>query len=370
MEQLDLVIDPRESDLSLLVQLDGPVRLTGVAGAPSLERMRGELALRSSHPLPSPGPAASPIPVELVRLGLYSLGSGDASPWGEISLAGTAGTGSVEATGPRAWTARIELTARVTYMQLAAARQPRLEPDSQTAPSVSFTGFVELALRLADDFDLDDEATLERGLRVELGQLALQAGDGVLRRFDFDLGDSPAFPLAGSADPILVLPLLPVFFPFGTDRRTGSNWTTQLQAARDVWGRCGIELDAPRTLNSMQPLGDTDDLAAITSSHPTTGAIEVYLVTGVQNGFAHWVPDGIAAIVLPDRSQVDLHLLAHEIGHVLGLCHPQGDDCTQPLQAGAGSSVLTPRRPIAAGNPPANCAIARGLGGQPLLRTK
>lgn len=91
---------------------------------------------------------------------------------------------------------------------------------------------------------------------------------------------------------------------------------------------------------------------------PSVSAVEVYLVDRLLDepggGITHGCRTPDSFIILEIRkAENNRYLLAHEVGHVLGLMHPDGGGCPGAA-AGATCSVMVPDVPNSVRNPGAN----------------
>ncbi len=130
-----------------------------------------------------------------------------------------------------------------------------------------------------------------------------------------------------------IVDLQPVAFKTGaTDPSpTGTTWLTRLAESQTVWNKLGVSFNALSTVEVIEAANKTagSDHAgrdAIRATRSGTG-VEVFMVDNdiADAGGAATVLGGSsdAKIVLADRGTSDT-LLAHELGHVLGLGHPPG----------------------------------------------
>jgi len=127
---------------------------------------------------------------------------------------------------------------------------------------------------------------------------------------------------------------------------TGKEWKTQLQKARTLWQKCGIDLEfqeityivSSKRKISLDPIiirGDID---------PEPFTLEVYFAASELadgGGDALSCGSALAAIVVSDKSTSNQNLVAHEVGHILCGIHPT-DDLTLGTWRGDTDSVLEP----------------------------
>jgi len=138
---------------------------------------------------------------------------------------------------------------------------------------------------------------------------------------------------------------------------TGVTWTRRLNSANQIWGKVGVTFNDIGAVTIDTPLKSTGDTAAeqaaIAALRTGTG-VEVFLAdndiqSGDPTGSGGAVTFGPLAalcgpgkIVMADRGTSDT-LLAHELGHILGIQHPgtppnPGDPGT--IMVGSGSHSI------------------------------
>ncbi len=98
---------------------------------------------------------------------------------------------------------------------------------------------------------------------------------------------------------------------------------------------------------------------------PSPDAVEVYFVDRLSDepggGITHLCRTVDAFVILEiEKAWNNKYLLAHELGHVLGLAHPDGGGCPGTA-AGAQCSVMVPDTPNSARNPASNFAVVDTL---------
>lgn len=122
------------------------------------------------------------------------------------------------------------------------------------------------------------------------------------------------------------LDLQPVFLRTdATDANpTGTSWTRRLNKANEIWGKLGVVINDLGAVTIDTPLKNTGasyaEFNAIRALRNGTG-VEVFLVDNditFLGGAGTWV--GCDATVMSDSGTSDT-LLAHEVGHTLGLGH-------------------------------------------------
>jgi hypothetical protein len=162
------------------------------------------------------------------------------------------------------------------------------------------------------------------------------------------------------------LKLRPVFFKTGANdpAPTGTSWNTQLAKAREIWGRCCLDLvEMPVHFVFDPALKVSQNAHQIRSAFedPAPDIIEVFLVDSnlPSGGGATFSPGaGLAKIVITDRNAGNPTLLAHEIGHVLSLLHPESPPSPPSWIADPGTVLEpsgSPSRPSPERNTLLNC---------------
>lgn len=147
--------------------------------------------------------------------------------------------------------------------------------------------------------------------------------------------------------------LQPVFFKCGNRDAdpTGSTFYTQLSKANEIWSKLGVTfttkspviLDDCTNKTNGTTLADRNTIRALRSG---TG-IEVYFVdndlAGVGGGAT--IATGASSNVIVSDFGTSVTLLAHELGHVLGLGHPPGSaDAGTIMQPSGSHSSPNPER--------------------------
>ena len=136
---------------------------------------------------------------------------------------------------------------------------------------------------------------------------------------------------------------------------TGGSWASRFSTSNTIWGKLGVTFtqlaavtltDAHKTQGSNQ--AESQAIAALHSG----AAVEVFVVDNDvtwRGGALTFFPLGPASkVVMSDRGTSNT-LLAHELGHVLGLMHPgdgtPNDGAPRTVMQGSGShSAANPTR--------------------------
>jgi hypothetical protein len=144
-----------------------------------------------------------------------------------------------------------------------------------------------------------------------------------------------ALPCADQGFPREV-PLQPVFFvdvPYISGSislpdlfNTGQTWEGRLVEARALWGKLGVtfKVSNPVTVTSqLKTRGESPlQYPAIRKTYSGAG-VEVFMMDNDVASDGGGVSQGNENVILSDRGTSDT-LLAHELGHILGLHHPNG----------------------------------------------
>lgn len=147
--------------------------------------------------------------------------------------------------------------------------------------------------------------------------------------------------------------LQPVFFTCGANDPdpTGGSFFTQLTKANEIWSKLGVTFttNSPVTLNDClnKTNGTTEaEQNAIGNLHSGAG-IEVYYVDNnlASAGGGSTLSAGNASNVVLSDFGTSETLLAHELGHVLGLGHPPSNaEAGTIMQPSSSHSVANPER--------------------------
>jgi hypothetical protein len=327
-------------------------------------RARGELILEAlaDHPT-SRG-------LRVVRFGLAAT-SVDAKrgPTGVITLTGTSGGGVVRPAA-RASHLRVQIDCTINYESLDRARGvvadhacyyiPVVEPAAASIEAdVTIVG-AELALtngRLhvacaAGGFNEIHAVvvTIDKAILRPLGRIATRyrvGGPGEWQLLE-DANTDPSVCVQTDSRQLTLQPV-----GFRTDETdpapTGGTAAAQFAKAQAVWEKACITLQVnPIVLITDAALKTSSDLTAIRNAFtdPDPSVIEVFFVANslplIGGGSAGGIGLASCKPVIAEPNSGNPVLLAHELGHVLGLQHPSAisnsDDGT--VMAPAGSAML------------------------------
>lgn len=193
-------------------------------------------------------------------------------------------------------------------------------------------------------FPPNRRATISANLNVPPPPVC--ANPGVLR--DLDL--QPVFLRTGPADP----------------NPTGVRWRTMFNEANVIWGKIGVRFHELTPITVDTPLKSSGRTAAerTTIRGLRTGAgVEIFMVAnhlgpGFPGGADTLPPIGAGCgatgnIVISDIGTSDT-LLAHELGHILGLDHPTAGP---PFNPGEANTILEPSGSDSTPNPTRNTMV-------------
>jgi hypothetical protein len=164
--------------------------------------------------------------------------------------------------------------------------------------------------------------------------------------------NGPPAPVAGNARTVDVQP---VFFKSSAADAapTGGSWAGRFAQSNTIWGKLGVTFNALATVTLVDAArktagNDITEYNNIRAARNGAG-VEVFMVDNDINflGGGGTIQGGTAnaQIVLSDRGTSNT-LLAHELGHVLGLGHPPG--------GADANTIMTPTGSHSAANPTRN----------------
>jgi hypothetical protein len=288
--------------------------------------------------------------ISIARLGI-AAGSVDArgASTGTISVVGRSGRGIAEI-GEQTVSLRLEVESELNYESLDRARGiktdvtcyyvPAMEPAVVVIEGELLTEKRELAFARGSVRMAAAAGELEEihALEIELEYARLEPIDSP--RAVYRLGDRGEWaPLddANTDANVCVqvnrrrLVVQPVGFRSSATDPTPSGGTAaaQVATAQSVWGKSCIEFQVAAThLITDATLKTSSDLAAIRAAYTDAdpGVIEVFFVEnslpGVGGGSAGAIGVASCKPVIAEPNSGNPVLLAHELGHVLGLFHP------------------------------------------------
>jgi len=120
---------------------------------------------------------------------------------------------------------------------------------------------------------------------------------------------------------------------------SGSSSSAQLTVAQTIWNKCCIEFDInPIHYVTNSSLKTSSNIANISNSytHPDVDTIEIFfvdnLLTAVGGGTAQAIGVASQKLVIAEPNSGNPVLVAHELGHALGLLHPNSSDPGSVMQ--------------------------------------
>ncbi len=181
------------------------------------------------------------------------------------------------------------------------------------------------------------------------------AGAGVGAGIGAAIGSAVGGAAAGQAGNARSVDLQPVVFRNdATDAApTGGSWSRRLTGSNTIWGKLGVSFNdaSPVTIDNstLKTAGsDRAERDAIRASHSDASKVCVFLTDNdlADAGGGGTVGGGAPGgkIALSDRGTSDT-LLAHELGHILGLDHPPaGADANTVMEPSSSINVDNPTR--------------------------
>jgi hypothetical protein len=136
---------------------------------------------------------------------------------------------------------------------------------------------------------------------------------------------------------------------------SASSAAAQLTLAQTIWAKCCIDIEVrPTILITNATLKTSSDIAAIKAAYtdPAANVIEIFFVQntlpGIGGGTACAIGVASQKLVIAEPNNGNPVLVAHEIGHALGLLHPPSSDFGTVMQPTGsamhpGTEFVTPR---------------------------
>ncbi|HEX9943264.1 MAG TPA: hypothetical protein VGG03_14685 [Thermoanaerobaculia bacterium] len=307
-----------------LIEVDEVARYKVSSEEEGTERTRGQIILEVLET------GADRIDVEVARLGLWLVG---AMGTGAIGVGPASGKGSIIEREGGQLSLTLNFLAEVVYEQITRQRPyVVLAPDDFRIPPELFRGVLRTDLQMSKPGKGRGEFRIVSG-RVRLTHRMQEGALGLLQRL--------AFPLRNLGMRLIPREGLKRSIPLrlvqirdnANDPPTGVLWQDQLAEARGIWGKCCIELalmeNEPPAIIERQDLRRSDDPQLVAESFNQAGRVLVFFVDNelANHGGARTFGGGtlVAKVVITEQSRQNLHLLAHELGHVFDGSHPGYD---------------------------------------------
>lgn len=128
---------------------------------------------------------------------------------------------------------------------------------------------------------------------------------------------------------------------------TGGSWSRRFRLSNTIWNKLGVQLTAASAVTITDPVlksagSNRAERDSIRAAHDDASKVCVFLTDNdlADAGGGGTVGGGAAGakIALSDRGTSNT-LLAHELGHVLGLGHPPGDADANTIMEASGSNA-------------------------------
>lgn len=248
---------------------------------------------------------------------------------------------------------RVEYQLMLDYDLLEARiSQRKVAVDAWVLPQERLTG------------GLDGQFTKLLGAQTTTNSLAgtgratlVNALLGPIRAIELNLAALPASVVSGSCMPkgLRTLPLQPVFIGSGPNdvTATGRSLESFVEHAEAIWRKACVtfEIREPMYVGNaaykvLTEAGSVDLRAEVNDDD----AIEIFFIEswdpiGTYGGGATWASGSARAKIITADNNIDqnppsLNHLAHELGHVLGFCHPDADECSDPMVRAAPGTVM------------------------------
>lgn len=326
--------------------------------------------------------------LRLARLTMFSEGAQLRGHTGKLFLEGIGGGTFFALPFSARWIVNLDLSATMVYRALGrrlpgmgrGLDEEDLEQELDVRVSEDLRGHLEMVLVAQDS---DDSNTR---WRIITGRLRLIATRKVWAFFDelmFDFSprrgeiretfSGAVIHRAATADvaPSTARTLWLKPFGFASNAMTtGRTWETQLEEAKRFWEGCCLKIESePLTILSLPELVASREFSSIynqaldhIADHSRVdwrlNAVEVFinngpLAKGGGTTFLYRNDDGaLALVIMTDLAEQNSHLLAHELGHVLGGTHPNETPSPRSgLWKGELNTVLEPSDSLSRLNP-------------------
>lgn len=341
--------EPRPNRSHLLIPVKGTARIETSVGAAET-RVSGELVVELL------GDNAARQGVRLIRFGLAASGvEARNGPTGTITVLGDEGSGTaVQARATQRL--EIELPGRINYESLDRARGrtvdkgcyylPAFEPCS-TRVSLDLAerkGFFSVRkgrlVTVCAAHEFEEILTLEIDLSgAEIRPIRDGTGEA---HFD---ANTPYDPCVGVNRRVLTCKPVAFRDNAGDPSPSGNTIAAQFATAQTVWAKACIDITFLATeMITDATLKTSNNPTAIRASYtdPDPNVIEVYfvdnLLPGIGGGSAGAIGVASCKVVMAEPNAGNPVLLAHELGHVLGLLHPPGSDAGSVMQPTGGAN--------------------------------
>jgi hypothetical protein len=292
-------------------------------------------------------PADGVLPVQVRRVGLYSL---DLAQWqnttGSIQVTASAGEGSISADGTRL---QLTFSAEVSYAELTNEGYQNLVQQDEgvrVAPTRQLSASLGGAIQAGDGIgalDVTGVSLTFRGADPAGAPLNLLIGATGLLTVSTPPSPCPGTQMPGKGGVIQVRKIY--FRNTGPQPvETGRYFAVQLQNANAEWQRCClkiIEAGPPvEILNSQAWNSNSVDeiITAIDPQRLVGPAVPVICVAQLASGDGGGAFEGGSILLSEGASSTNFFLLAHELGHYLGLAHTYAADIMYP----GGASMVVP----------------------------